>query len=222
VKSRNSMHDRYLIREFRPSADLDDAYACYISSFYHIEWPIVDGTDPQFIKDNILFLHHLGSNTIVAEADGGARGILVGLLSPRFASVFRTLAMTARIFFRWVTGRYRMNTMAKKHFFNHVRGFLPYIYFHPSSGAETLLLMSQKEYRSGIGRALMDAWIEVVRSSGSRNATVGTDSALSWDFYERYGYHKVREFNFTGYKYSLPAQKVKGYIYSMNFEQGNV
>lgn len=216
------MNKRYLIREFRPTTDLDDAYACYISSFYHTEWPAVDGTDPEFIKDSILFLHYVGSKTLVAEAGKRVRGILVGLVRPRLASAGRALAMIARIFYRFITGRYQMNTLAKKHCFQHVRGILPYIYLHPSSSeAETLLLMSQKEFRGGIGRVLMDAWIAEVRSKGLQNVTVGTDSALSWDFYERYGYHRVREFNFTAYKYSLPAKKVKGYIYSLHIEQGN-
>jgi ribosomal protein S18 acetylase RimI-like enzyme len=215
------MHKKYLIREFRPSVDLNDAYACYISSFYHTEWPLVDGADHQFIKDNLLLLHYLGSKTLVAEADGGARGILVGLLRPRLTLAGRALKAAAKILYRLITGRYRMNTLAKKHCFQHVRGFLPYIFLHPSGEAETLLLISQKEYRGGIGRALMDEWIEEVRSKGLRNATVGTDSALSWDFYERYGYQRVREFNFTAYKYSLPAKKVKGYIYSLDIEQGD-
>ena len=221
VESNNGMNKRYLIREFHPSSDLEDAYACYIGSFYHTEWPLVDGADPQFIKDNILLMHYMGSKTFVAEADGGARGILVGLLRPRLALAGRVLALTTRIFYRLITGRYRMNTLAKKHCFQHVRGFLPYIYLHPRSEAETLLLMSQKEFRGGIGRALMDAWIAEVRSKGLRSATVGTDSTLSWDFYERYGYQRVREFNFTAYKYSLPEKKVKGCIYLLDIEQGN-
>jgi ribosomal protein S18 acetylase RimI-like enzyme len=78
--------------------------------------------------------------------------------------------------------------------------------------------MSHKEYRGGIGRALMDAWVAEVRSSDSRNASVGTDSTLSWDFYERYGYCRVKEFDYTAYNYSLPKEKVKGYIYLLDIK----
>jgi len=216
VESRSSTNRTYLIREFRPSSDLDDAYACFVSSFYHVDWPIVDGANPQLIKDIILFLHHIGSTTLVAEADQGARGVLVGLCRPRLATAGRALAASTRMLFRWIAGRYQLSALAKKHLFHKFRGSLPYIYLDPSSEAETLLLMSQKEYRGGIGKALMDAWIAQVRSSESQNATVGTDSALSWDFYERYGYRRVREFNYTAYKHSLPAEKVKGYIYLMD------
>ena len=123
MESSSGMNKRYLIREFHPSSDLEDAYACYIGSFYHTEWPLVDGADPQFIKDNILLMHYMGSKTFVAEADGGARGILVGLLRPRLALAGRVLALNTRIFYRLITGRYRMNTLAKKHCFQHVRGF---------------------------------------------------------------------------------------------------
>ena len=216
MKSRNSINRTYLIREFRPSSDLDDAYECFVSSFYHIDWPIVDGADPQLIRDIILFLHHIGSKTLVAEVDGGTRGVLVGLLRPRLATAGRALAASTRMLCRWIAGRYRMSLLAKKHHFQLIRASLPYIYLDPSSEAETLLLMSQKEYRGGIGRALMDAWIAEVRSHGFQNATVGTDSALSWDFYERYGYRRVREFDYIAYKHSLLAEKVKGYIYLMD------
>jgi GNAT superfamily N-acetyltransferase len=216
VKSMNNKRKTYLIREFNPSSDLDDAYECYVSSFNHINWPIVNEAAPQLIKDTILFLHQMGSRTFVAEVDGRARGVLVGLFRPRLATAGRALAATTRMLGRWIAGRYRLSWLAKKHLFQLFRGSFPYIYFHPSSEAETLLLMSHKEYRGGIGRALMDAWIAEVRSSGSRNATVGTDSTLSWDFYERYGYRRMKEFDYTAYKYSLPKEKVKGYIYLLD------
>jgi len=211
-----SVHNKgrtYVIREFRLSSDLDDAYECFVSSFYQIDWPIIDGAAPQLIKDIFLFLHHIGSKTFVAEADGRARGVLVGLLQPRLATAGRALAASTRMLFRWIAGRYQLSALAKKHLFQLFLGALPYIYLDPSSEAETLLLMSHKEYRGGIGRALMDAWIAEVRSSGANNASVGTDSILSWDFYEKYGYRRVREFNYTAYKHSLPKEKVKGYIY---------
>jgi ribosomal protein S18 acetylase RimI-like enzyme len=218
MESMNSKNRTYLIREFSPSSDLDDAYECYVSSFNHINWPIVNEAAPQLIKDTILFLHHIGSKTLVAEADGRARGVLVGLLRPRLATAGRALAVSARILCRWTAGRYRLSWLAKKHLFQLFRGSFPYIYLHPSSEAETLLLMSHKEYRGGIGRALMDAWVAEVRSSDSRNASVGTDSTLSWDFYERYGYHRMREFDYTAYKYSLPKKEVKGYIYLLDIK----
>jgi ribosomal protein S18 acetylase RimI-like enzyme len=187
-----------------------------VSSFNHINWPIVNEAAPQLIKDMILFLHHIGSKTLVAEVDGKARGVLVGLLRPRLAAAGRALAASARMLRRWIAGRYRLSSLAKKHLFQLFWGSFPYIYFAPSSEAETLLLMSHKEYRGGIGRALMDAWIAEVRSSGSCNATVGTDSTLSWDFYERYGYRRIKEFDYTAYKCSLPTEKVTGYIYLLD------
>ena len=46
--------------------------------------------------------------------------------------------------------------------------------------------------------------------------TVGTDTKLSWDFYERSGFTKVRRFNMTAYHYSLPDDTVTGSIYSLD------
>ncbi|HSW35527.1 MAG TPA: hypothetical protein VLH18_02880, partial [Candidatus Limnocylindrales bacterium] len=192
---------------------------CFVSSFYHNVWPIVDGADPRLIKDTLLMHHYIGSKTLVAEVDGTVRGILVGLCPMDLAALGRSLAAATKMLYRLTTGRYRLNPLAKKHLYQSYWSSLAYVYRHPSSRAETLLLASQKEYRGGIGRALMDAWLAEVRSSGFPNATVGTDSTVSWDFYERYGYRRVREFDFDGYKYSLPAEKVKGYIYFIDLGQ---
>ena len=218
------MKHTYLIREFCPSSDLDDAYRCWASGFYHAHWPIVDEANPQLIKDFILLNHHIGSKTFVAEADGRVRGVLVGLLRPDLAAAGRALIAATRILCRMIAGRYQLSSLAIKHILQQLWSFLHYIYLHPHNKAETLLLMSHKEYRGGIGRALMDAWIAEVRLHGFQNATVCTDSTLSWNFYERYGYCRVREFNSTAYKYSLPAEKVKGYIYLLNLVdlQGHV
>jgi ribosomal protein S18 acetylase RimI-like enzyme len=207
----------YLIREFCPSSDLDDAYECYVSSFYHVQWPIIDEASPQFLKDIILLYHHIGSKTFVAEVEGRVRGVLVGSFRSDLDTAGRALVAAVKMLLHMIAGRYQLSALAKKHLFQLFRGFLLYIYLHPhNSDAETLLLVSHKEYRGGIGRALMDAWIREVRSNGFQTATVGTDSVLSWDFYERYGYRRVREFDYTAYKYSLPTEKVKGYIYLMD------
>ena len=54
----------------------------------------------------------------------------------------------------------------------------------------------------------MDAWVEESRARGYARSTVCTDSQPAWDFYERYGFKRVREFPFSAYHYSLPAEDV--------------
>ncbi|MBT9146435.1 MAG: hypothetical protein DDT32_00162 [Syntrophomonadaceae bacterium] len=215
-QSKSHKSKTYLIREFRTSSDLNDAYECFVSSFYHIQWPIIDEANSQFIKDIILWYHHIGSKTFVAEFEGRVRGVLVGSFRPGLAAAGRALVTITKMLCHMIAGHYQLSALAKKHLFQLFRSFLPYIYLHPHSKAETLLLISHKEYRGGIGRALMDAWIAEVRSNGIQTATVCTDSAMSWDFYERYGYRRVREFDYAAYKYSLPTKNVKGYIYLMD------
>jgi ribosomal protein S18 acetylase RimI-like enzyme len=63
---------------------------------------------------------------------------------------------------------------------------------------------------------MMDAWVEESRARGYTRSTVCTDSQLAWDFYERYGFKRVREFPCSAYYYSLPGENVTGYIYSLD------
>ena len=62
----------------------------------------------------------------------------------------------------------------------------------------------------------MDAWIDIVRARGYEKTTVGTDSTLSWRFYESYGFERVRDFPLKMYYHSLPGVEVRGYIYSLD------
>ena len=60
---------------------------------------------------------------------------------------------------------------------------------------------------------MMDAWIADSRDHGFKYSTVGTDSALSWDFYERYGFERLLEFPQIAYHYSRPGEKHTAYYY---------
>ena len=207
---------RYEVRRFDPERDLDAAYRCYVSGFYHNSWPIIDHAEPRLVKDMILNLDRVADATFVAEVDGEARGVLAGYFPARKKRLVRAAALMTLFELKVLFRRYRMTPFARAAWWRMARGFLEFMIRQPKSPAEILVLSSQKEYRGGIGRAVMDAWVDETRASGYGNTIVNTDSTVSWDFYERYGFKRVREFHTKMFYYSLPGVDARGYIYSFD------
>lgn len=211
--------DAYTVRRFEPERDLAGACDAFVSGFHHILWPLIDHADRCLVEDVILTAHRVSAATYVAEADGEARGILVGGLPFDNREAARMVGSGLSFLRRWFAGpnRAKATPFARACMRRVLIGYLPFTYRHPwSPSTETLMLTSQKEYRGGIGRVMMDAWVAESKALGYHKTTVGTDTRLSWDFYERYGFCRVREFNLTAYQYSLPDDLVTGYIYSMD------
>lgn len=210
--------DRYEVRRFDPGRDLEAACRCYKSGFYHNSWPIIDHAEHSLLEDLILVTHRICDATFVAEVDGEARGILAGYFSGEPKSLLRALVLQAIFNARVLLRRYRMTPFARAAWWRSAYGILTYLVRHPVSPSETILLTSQKEYRGGIGRVLMDAWVAETLSRGYTHMTVCTDSTVSWDFYERYGFVRVRDFPLKSFFHSLPGVDVRGYIYSLDID----
>lgn len=210
--------DIYTVRPFDPERDIEGAYKAFVGGFRHILWPIIDYADGM-VEDIILTFYGMGARTYVAEAEGEARGILVGGLPFEPAQAANAVRLASGLTWRWLAGggRRRSRPFARACLRKVIVGYQPFEYRHPMSrSTETLLLTSQSEWRGGIGRVMMDAWTAESRTRGYERSTVCTDSQLSWDFYERYGFARVREFPLSAYAYSLPGEDVTGYIYSLD------
>jgi GNAT superfamily N-acetyltransferase len=211
--------DRYLVRAFQPERDLDGVYKAFVEGFHHILWPMIDHAHRSMVDDLVLTGHRMGVSTFVAEADGEARGVLVGACPSEPREFMRIVRLFNAYIWYWFfgEGRGKARPLARAHARRMLLGYAPHVYLHPMSpSTETLLLTSQSDYRGGIGRAMMDAWVAESRSRGYGRTTVGTDTKLSWDFYERYGFRRVREFKMSAYHYSLPDDDVTGIIYSLD------
>lgn len=210
------MNDCYLVRRFQPAHDLEAARRCFISGFHHVFWPFIDESEPRLLDDIILAAHGTCDHSYVAEVDGEARGLLFGCFVYRLNWPRKIWAVDSFLL-RFLARRYEMSDLAFKCVLQVLWGYLPHIYLQKATPSETLLLTSQREYRGGIGRAMMDAWIADTGRAGYRHSTVGTDSELSWDFYERYGFERVREFPMKAYKHSMPGKLPTGYLYSLRW-----
>lgn len=208
-----TLNDRFLIRYFDPERDMDAVYRCNVESFYHNSWPLMDHAEPRLLKDTILAAVEMGDAPIVAEADGEVRGMLVGGFPKERFAILRAIKAWGKVLLKVATRQYTMTAFGRAAFWRHVTGEFSFIVRGLGTPAEVLMLISQKDYRHGIGRAMMDAWVAEVRAKGHDHTTVSTDSTVSWQFYERYGFRRTHEFPLKMYFYSLPGEDVRGYIY---------
>lgn len=210
--------NEFLIRRFDRDKDLDGAYRCFVSGFYHNSWPFIDHAERRFMDDTILMLDKMGDASFVAEADGEARGILIGYFPREGLKLVRVAAVSMGFSLRVFLRQYEMTAFARAFYWRQALSEISYTVRSPKNPAEVMALCSQKEYRGGIGRALMDAWVAEVKARGHSKTIVCTDSTVSYDFYERYGFTRVRDFPLKAFFHSLPGVDVRGYIYSLDID----
>jgi len=213
-------HNQFLIRRFNPATDMDSAFRCYVESFYHNSWPLIDHAEPRLVRDSIAAIVKMSDVPLVAEADGEARGMLVGSFPKERFAVLRALMAWAALLLKVLLRRYEMTAFARAAFWRRVTSEFSFIVRGLGTPAEVLMLVSQEAYRGGIGRALMDDWVAEVRAKGYDHTTVSTDSTVSWDFYERYGFVRTHEFPIKMFFHSLPGTDVRGYIYRYDIPSG--
>ncbi|MFH1313057.1 MAG: GNAT family N-acetyltransferase [Candidatus Eisenbacteria bacterium] len=206
--------NRFEVRRFDPETDLDAAYRCYKSGFYRGMWPLIDHAEPRLLKDFILVAVRISDAAFVAVANGEARGVLTGYF-PNVFSQTRAAALMSGFTLKVALSRYRMRPFARAAWWRMSLGNLSVLIREPKSFAEITMLNSQEEYRGGIGRALVDAWVDEVRSRGYTNTTVVTDTTVNWTFYEKYGFERIRDFAVKTFDYALPGEDSRAFVYSM-------
>lgn len=205
------------IRPFNPDRDFPDALKCFNEGFHHIMWPLIEHASPAFLMDSIKMFHKISPDSYSVEIDGEVHGILFGAAPFKILRVIRAMLFgTFIILPKLLFNVYKLNFFAYKHFFQCVIGFAPWLYLHPFKWpmSEITLFTSRNKFRHhGMGRKLMDAFIETAGNRGMKEASVCTDTALSYKFYESYGFNVIKKFNMKAYKYSLPGKSFIGLIY---------
>jgi GNAT superfamily N-acetyltransferase len=158
----------------------------------------------------------MSTDCFVAEVDGEIFGIIFGAAPIRAIGLIKAILFyMLRMLPKALINLYGMNWLAYKHFYRLLYGYLPFFILHPNRWpiCEVTLFTSRKQYRSrGLGRSLMDRFIEMVKSRGHEGTSVCTDTALSYRFYESYGFESEREFSQKAYKYSIPDKSFKAII----------
>ncbi len=214
------MNESVVIRDLVPEKDMDGVFNCYAEGFRHIIWPILDHAEKSLHQDILRFFLAGASDGFVAEHEGEVHGVLLGSIPERAGRVLYMLSYGAfRLLPPAAARSHGMDDFARRAFFRLLCGYAPHLLRHPVARgmAEVLLFTSRRALRGrGMGRMLMDAYMARARQRGARVVFVCTDTALSYHFYEAYGFSRVRSFPMTAYRESLPGETHQGLIYRLD------
>jgi ribosomal protein S18 acetylase RimI-like enzyme len=206
------------VRPFDPSLDLDAVITCYQEGYGPTIGPVFEYSKKPALVDLVMTDHRASDISLVAEAAGRARGVLFGSLPAGAADRARQAGLVAAMMFRrMVLHREEMRPFARAVLWRAVsREFLSFRHMPRGRAAGVGVLTSERGWRGGIGRALMDAFVEEARERGFRRVDLATDTELNWAFYERYGFRRVAEWPQRSYDYTLPGREMTGYTYSLD------
>ncbi|PKN37204.1 MAG: hypothetical protein CVU62_11415 [Deltaproteobacteria bacterium HGW-Deltaproteobacteria-2] len=211
------------IRAFDKEKDLESAVLCFNEGFDHILWPSIKHAKPSLHEDFIKFFYKMSTDCYVAEVDGEICGIIFGAAPFKIKDILNALLFyLLYVIPKGLINVYGMNWLAYRHFFQLIYGYLPYFFLHPNRWpmCEIALFTSIKKYRSrGVGRALMDQFVDTVRARGYEGTSVATDTALSYRFYEAYSFELEKSFVQRAYKYSIPDKSFTALIYYLKIRQ---
>lgn len=108
--------------------------------------------------------------------------------------------------------------------FRHAARFLSSMYrlmkVHPQHNPHAEIIefaMHESARGKGAGKMLMDRAVRALHEKGARQVVLMTDSTMSWKFYERYGYVRVRDVDFGDtYELATGSKSEHGYSYELD------
>jgi len=206
---------RYNIKDLHRCGELiEDAWLVEIRSFF--------GKDKLKGRETYVKLSLLESNWMELACDSQKIvGLLFGSINKPHSIVefikilFSSLAFIAQA----VLGGSKKSLRLHKFLYNLLLEEIKIKINRPASNTEIELFIVDSRYRGrGIGRLLLDRFINAARNANIRIITVFTeDKACNWQFYEKYGFKKAATFysNFTSY---LIEESATGIIYTLELE----
>jgi ribosomal protein S18 acetylase RimI-like enzyme len=211
------------IRAFNKNKDMEGAVRCFNEGFEHILWPSIRHAKPSFHEYLVKFFYKMSTDCFVAEVDGEICGIIFGAAPLKIKGLINAILFyLLYIIPKGLVNGYGMNWLAYRHFFQLIYGYLPFFFLHPNRWpmCEVELFTSINKYRSrGLGRSLMDKFVDTVHARGYEGTSVCTDTALSYRFYEAYGFELEKSFVQRSYKYSIPDKSFTALIYYLKIHQ---
>lgn len=198
---------------YRPYGDSDlDRCAELAADAWPIASVVAEDTHSlmkAYVKSSLLFSDY----TEVCCMGGEVVGLLFGLTHKKLPS-FKTHLELNKLFWAFVAGRYGPSKRRFRLLASFALTLLKVELICRRLDSEVELFVVDAAYRGqGLGRALLDHYVENLRDHKKRTLYLYTNMVSNWKFYEKYGFIKYREFDDNQLSF-LRATKTQGYIYS--------
>lgn len=213
----------FTVRQYREE-DVSACGDCFYEGFFTCS---VDQNDRALLRDYSQILIEKCNFTYVAETEDHQ---IVGFISGKYSRDFsKTLASRyetkkhygrwCRMFLKFYLKRYKMSAVFQKQFdafFRQLRERDEKIF--GKCDLELVALSSKKDYRKGLGTALVEQFLERAKNDGADCVRLFTNTLASWEFYEKRGFIKVAETPFHDgsgnqslvYEYLLRSKFLEG------------
>ena len=141
----------------------------------------------------------------VAVDEHGVVGLLFGEVEGQKAleRSRSTLGIEVQIMSRGLTGKYGDLIRTIRFMLGFFITELKLLVNRPGTDAEiSMLIVGQAHRGRGLGKELVDRFIEAAKKQGARSISLYTDDQTSnWRFYEAYGFRQVAKFHDNGSSY---------------------
>lgn len=188
----------FTIRPYR-EGDAEGCGQCFYEGFFTCP---INENDRIFLRDYAQVLIEKCSFAYVAEASDHQ---IVGFISGNYGKRFRSMKTDpdqckkhyvawCRMFLKFYLKGYRLSEAFQKQ----LDGFILQAReregkFFDGCDLELVALTSRRDYRKGLGTALVSRFMDRAVADGVRNVRLLTNTLASWEFYEKRGFTKILE-----------------------------
>lgn len=178
-------------------------------------WPIASAISEDthslmkaYVKCSLLFSDY----TEVCCTSGQVVGLFFGLAHKKLPGFKERLELN-KLFWEFAVGRYGPPKGRFRFLVSFILTLLKVELLCLRFDSEVELFVVDADYRGrGIGRSLVDHFVEHLREANKRTLYLYTNMVSNWRFYERYGFVKYKEF-YDNNLSLLRGTKTHGYIY---------
>ena len=188
----------FTIRPYRPE-DAMGCGECFYEGFFSCP---IDANDRAFLRDYGQVLVEKCNFTYVAVTrEQQVVGFISGKYSNGFSKALASRCDTARHYGAWVRmflkfylRGYKLSAAFQKQF----EAFFQQARERDNRDfrdcdLELVALSSKRDFRKGLGTALVARFMERARADGADSVRLMTNTLASWEFYEKRGFAKVSE-----------------------------
>lgn len=211
------------LREYNPFLDRSDTAETIRSAFAHNFSPFWKDA-PEYALAVLDLVARFADVRLVMTDDGNrARGAIFCVAPFTFMRFAGALGGTASLGWQRLTGAIRLSEKGREFERNLFGAYLPIFAKYPLRARhfEVVLFAIHESMRSkGFGKKMMDEAVRRVYARGAAELSLLTDSTMSWQFYERYGFTRSHSYPLgNAYALATGSTSEQAYIYHLPLRQ---